>query len=187
MSWAPSPALAKTVRQALVTMHAFYPRSLALAEAQSDASGAWVETYCRAFLGKRISLDAIKAAAVRWPAEMGKATPFPKEFATFAHAIERELFPRAPMQAASVDAQPLPLSYEDTQRIEQCSQRIKQSMASWREVAEVWSLIYSSAQNDASRQAARVGNVPVDVVNDAVAAHQRGMRSIPGPLASAVL
>jgi len=186
-TWTPTPQLATAVSLALLSFARHWPRAMALALDPSEAGRAYVADYARALLG--CDLEAIPEAAQRWLSDNQKP-PRPNEFAVLARAVAREL---RPVQYANVvnggtdSSQSLPVAYEQTQRIEQRSRRIKQSMASWREVSEVWALLYASAPDDTARHAVRVGDVPLDVIDDAVAAHKRGVRSIPGPLAAAAV
>lgn len=168
MTWSPSPSLLTAVRNALVAMQPFYPRTLLVATQTSEAAQGFVTTYCRAFLGKRISLDTIAECAQRWPAEHGKDSPFPAEFAAFCAKVDRELHPPVP-QWAEPKAQPdvpRPAHADDVERMSQRAHAVLRAIdaeRAWTYVSHAWGLLWKLADTDQMRDDVRLGRVPDDV------------------------
>jgi hypothetical protein len=163
MTWSPSPSLLTAVRNALVAMQPFYPRTLQIALQQSDAAQSFVTTYCRAFLGKRISLDTIGECAQRWPAEFGKDTPYPAEFAAFCAKVDRELHPPVPQWAEPVRERPEVPRPAHADDVEQMSLEAYVVLKSWPMVSHAWGLAWKLATTDQMRDDVRLGRVPSDV------------------------
>lgn len=186
MTWTPSPALARAVRAALVQLSSFYPRSLSLATQQSDAAEQWLGSYCRAFLGHRVSLETIADAASQWPAAHGKATPFPAEFAQFAAQLERSrrgVASEPPPPAAPAQ----PIIPPHAAAVDAMSRTAYAVLRSWSQVAETWAVAWELATTDALRASLRAGQLPDDVWRQLIGEVQHGrVATGAGPLAGAV-
>lgn len=187
MSWAPSPALAGTVRNALSLLQAFYPRSLTMATQTTEAAQLWLFSYCRAFLGKRVSLDSITEAAQRWPAEKGKDSPYPAEFAAFCKAVEDELHPQLPQERAAERSAPLIPRPAHADAVERMSARAYAVLRSWSQVSEAWALAWECATTDALREDVRLGRLANDIWDEIIGhVHNGRVSQGRGPLSTAV-
>jgi hypothetical protein len=163
MTWMPQPAVLRAMRSALAQMQAFYPKALGMATQNSLAADQWVGTYCRSLLGKRISLDTLAEAAARWPAEHGRETPYPAEFAAFAAKIDAELHPPVPQWAEPVAQRPEVPRPAHADDVERMSLEAYVVLKSWPMVSHAWGLAWKLATTDQMRDDVRLGRVPSDV------------------------
>ena len=182
--WTPSPLLATATSKALTAFARHWPRAMALALDASEAGRAYVADYARALMG--CDLAAIPEAAQRWLSENDKP-PRPAEFAFLARAVAREM--RPPQYGGAVvhgesfaHAQALPLSKQDMAHIDHRSRRAREFLGNWREVGEVWALLWHTADTPEKREQVRKGDVPLDVFDDATDLVLGGVRVKAGPL-----
>lgn len=182
-TWSPSPQLATATAAALAAFARHWPRAMALAVDPSEAGRAFIGDYAFALLG--CDLAAIPHAASRWLSESA-TPPRPKEFAVLARAVAQEL--RPPQYGDSVtksaDVPTLPLTPQDMAHIDHRGRRAYALLGTWRDVGEVWALLWHTCDDDTRRASAvRRGNVPLEVFDEAVGLVRAGGRAPGGPLA----
>lgn len=185
-TWSPSPQLANATSAALASFARHWPRAMALAVDPTEDGRAYVADYARALLG--CDLAAIPEAAQRWLSTNQKP-PRPNEFAALARLVARELRPvqygDSPAGPPS-DAPDLPLSTQDMAHIDHRSRRAYAQLGTWRDVSEVWAMLWHSCDTAERREHVRRGSVPLDVFDDAVEMARNGFRAPSGPLSAAV-
>lgn len=178
--------LAAATSSALESFARHWPKAMGLAVMPNDAGRQFIAEYAHALLG--CDLAAIPHAALRWVSE-NERPPKPRDFAMLARQVSKEM--RPPQYGDAVrkqhDAPALPLTPEQMQRIEQRARRIHSFVKTWRGVGETWALLLHTAPTPDAKHAVRVGDVPLDVVDEAIKAYLRGSRAPQGPLSAAVL
>jgi hypothetical protein len=176
-SWRPSPPLAMAVRRALQTLQRHWPRAMALATDSSEAGEEYVNDYARAMQGA--DLAAIPLAAQQWLADH-EVPPKPSELGRVAREVSKRFRANEPSMGPGPAAHvPPPISTGmDTRLADTLSRRARQQLgtADWSLVGAVWALLLQTAPTAAAQEQVRLGRVPLEVFDEAVAQVRRGVR-----------
>lgn len=178
--WKPSAPLAMATMQALKSLARQWPRAMALALESTEAGQEYLADYAGAMRG--VDLRAIPLAAREWIATESMP-PRPADLGKMAREMTRTHFPPLFQPSAATVAPPIDL-HPHGDRIDALGNCAYAVLGSWARVQQVWELLYTRAPHPDLAAAARRGDVPWDVFDEAVEAVRGGKRPAPGPMAT---
>lgn len=118
-----------------------------------------------------IDTDLLEPAARRYCSQKaGQYPPKPAEFGMYARAMQAQHTRSSAAASAPSDGEQSMHEYYDVERCDTLGNRAYAVLGAWTWVAEVWALIWKTAPHQDNRDAARRGQVPTDVFDDAVEA-----------------